>query len=212
MNQALQQLFPQPQAITLAGFSTGGYLALGTALSTTLPVRQVILINPLLWRPFNRLSKWVVLSKFWDGPGHRRFQRQLARRKASIKGYYKDIQGSIKATESFAQNQAIKQLLIEGQADYQHLTPQMLRQMVKVIAQADIRPKVMAAEQVRFETCLVCGDQDPTVPAEQSQWLAEHLQPVDYHQLPGIGHYAYAEAAQRTHDIICRWLQQRITR
>ena len=209
MNQALAQLFPQACSLTLVGFSLGGQVALGTALSSQLPVKRLILINPLLWRPFNWLSKQIVLSRLWDGLGQKRFQRQLDRRRKSLADYYADISHSIVDLEAFQTNQNIKQQLVAGRNDYQHLTAKTLREMAKVVALADIRPLVLAKRyQITFKTCLIYGDKDPTTPAQQGYWLTEHLPDIQFFLLPGIGHYAYAEAEARTTTILQAWLEQ----
>ncbi len=59
---------------------------------------------------------------------------------------------------------------------------------------------------IKQPLCLIWGEGDRILPANQAFWLKEHLPQAELHVLPGVGHAPQEEVPERVNEIIIAFL------
>lgn len=191
---------------TLIGHSTGGMIALAVALARPDLVQRLILISPVVWRDLTgivgvwqkfahspRLLNWVVGASL--GPG----RMNINVFKSSLVSFINDRKG-------FYGNDHVLVGIKEGYEDICKTQINAIAGTVRVLTQADMRPKVLQSNN-KVPTLLIHGHNDPIIPFSQAEWLSNNLANCTLAGLPGAGHLPYAEQEHVVNKLVSNWLE-----
>ncbi len=193
-------------SLTLVGHSTGAQVALGVASRLPDIVDGLVLINPLVWLPVNKISRWMINSSFWPLVGSIVLRRQYHLKRRSIESYLEGIRSIVGDRESFYGNPRILGYVKGGHEDYKQTSLKTLVNTVRVLAQSDLR-LLLSDRQLITPALIVHGEVDPVCPVSQARWLHRHLPNAKLVVLPGVGHIGYGEREEEFEEVLLSWIR-----
>lgn len=206
---AICRHFHSRMPMVLVGHSLGGHIALGVVTRIPEMIGSLVLVNPLIWSPFNRLIRFLAQSPFWRAiaslalrPGVRSAQRSADSFLASIRSIVGDH-------EAFYGNPNTRSYTEAGHDDYKRTDITALVGAAKVGATCDLRPVLMAA-RTNIPTLVIHGDRDPVAPIAQSEWLINQMSAASLVRFPGVGHICYGEREHEVAELVTSWLDGRL--
>ena len=195
--------------LVLVGHSMGGHIALGVVTRMPKMIAGFVLVNPMLWSPFNGLSQFLAKSPLWRligtlalGPGILKAQR-------SVDAFLESIRRIIGDHEAFYGNPNTRSYTEAGHGDYKRNCLPAIVGAARIGATFDLRPSLKATK-ISVPTLLIHGDKDRVAPIAQSEWVAHQMLKATLVRFPGVGHLCYGEREDEFAELVMGWLDKQL--
>jgi pimeloyl-ACP methyl ester carboxylesterase len=201
-----RQLF-DGRPFTLIGHSAGTQCALGVALREPDLASRLILVNPLIWPPYSRLSQRLVRSPLWPVVGAAVLGRTRRRKRVSVDRHLTASRSIVVDHERFSRDPRTRRFVAEGLGDYRRTSLRALIAGARVLVSSDLRP-VVAHARVAVPTLILHGRADPVCPLAQAEWLVRHIPSAALVIMEEVGHIGYAEREDIFRSAVTEWLDR----
>ncbi len=200
--QAICQL-SEGQKVTVIGHSTGGFAALCLAIYHPEIIERLIIISGFA------KGKWI---------GAFGLNQKMARghmiRPALFKSSYQVLKWSrfafrqawrvhMENHQSLSTYPHLDSIFNKFYPDYKQLDLEAMLKYFKVMPDIDITSDLF---RINVPTLVLTGDQDPTVPSEQSHLIAKKISQAELVVIEGGGHFLFMEYPEIYKQTLQNWL------
>jgi pimeloyl-ACP methyl ester carboxylesterase len=189
--------------VTLVGYSTGGFAALGTAARRPDLVRRVISIAGFVqgrWTGVFGLGQWAARH----GPIGRMlfklgFEISGANR-FTFRNFWRFLAADADALFAYS---GFETLVNDFYPNFKRLDLEAMLYYFGICPEFDISPLL---PQISGPTLALAGERDPIVPPAQSRLIAHQVPRADLALIEGAGHLVFAERPAEYRRILDDWL------
>ncbi|MFC1698571.1 alpha/beta fold hydrolase [Candidatus Omnitrophota bacterium] len=199
--------YSQGRAVTLIGHSFGGGVALGVALEAPELVERLIVVDPVVWPKLGGLDAVVMFMCSAPPVGRLLINSIVWYTKRSLSEYSKGFEAFVSKSnvKTFCASPKVKKVLARSYTPYVKTPGYTFSEIYMVMKKFDLRSQ-LKDNPFRIPTLIIHGDQDPSVPLMQAEWLAKALPDADLVVLPDTGHLGFLENEEFFNEQVENWL------